>query len=117
MARWRDDLIAGAVLLGIVLTGALLWHTPTFRSFFSWPNGTVWPNFVQAALWVLGAGFIGWFLRGRIRSGLVSWVDERLLKHHGKLAARVEYNHRKLQGELSEMRAALRSLHQKLDGN
>jgi len=120
MARRRDDLIALCAVLAATALTLVSWHSATFRSFFAWPSGSVWPNFVQAALWVLGAGFTGWYLRDHVGRRLVGWLN----RHHEIHAVRRLDSHTdnlkgeliKINQQLSELRGAVRSLHTRLDG-
>lgn len=124
MARQRDNLIAAVVLSAAVGVVVLLRHSGTFNGFFSWPSGSVWPNFVQAALWVGGAGFCGWYLRAHVGRGLVGWLNhhhdphaaKRLNDHHERLTEYLDEELSKLNLQLSEIRSAIRSLHRRLDG-
>jgi hypothetical protein len=121
MARRRDDLAAAALLLAAITGTALLWRNHAFRSFFSWPYGSVWPNFVQAALWVFGAGFAGWYLRDHVGRGLVGWLGRHheplLAKHHDQIKDGLKPELRSIDLQLAEIRSAVRSLHTRLDGN
>jgi type VI protein secretion system component VasK len=124
MARQRDNLIAACVLGAVVGAVVLLRHSGTFDSFFGWPSGSVWPNFVQAAIWVGGAGFCGWYLREHVGRGLAGWFNrhheaharKRLDDHHERLTGHLDEELGRLNLQLAEIRSAVRSLHKRLDG-
>jgi len=124
MARRRDDFIVLCVLVAAAALTVALWRTTMFRSFFAWPSGSVWPNFVQAALWVGGAGFAGWYIRDHMGRGLVGWVNRhheehaarRLEEHHDRIVENLKGELMLVNRQLAEIRGAVRSLHTRLDG-
>ncbi len=124
MARHRDDLVALCLLVVAAALTVAFWHNMTFRSFFAWPSGSVWPNFVQAALWVRGAGFAGWYLRDHVGRSLVGWVNRhheeyaarRLGEHHDRIVENLKGELLLVNRQLAEIRGAVRSLHTRLDG-
>lgn len=115
-----------AVCVAGAATGMVVWswRSPTFRLFFAWPTGGVWPNFVQAALWVAGAAFLGWFWRDHLGRGLVGWLGrhhaarsgKQLAEHHDRIVSNLKGEQIRVNQQLSELRGMVRSLHQRLDG-
>ena len=95
----RRILIALAVLAAVAAGCAWGSRFPTFRLFFSWPQGGTWSNAIEQAEGAAVIALIGFLGRDHIGRKLAAWWD----LHHGEHAVK---RHRQALREHEESKRA-----------
>lgn len=80
----RRAVIVLTVLAAAVALSVWASRFPTFRLFFSWPQGGTWSNAIEQAEGAAVITLIGWAARDQIGRKLAAWWDV----HHGPHAVK-----------------------------
>jgi len=75
MRRRLELLLPAVLVVAVVILMVYLDHTSaTYRSFFSWPNGSTWSNLIEQVEGIVIGVFLTWYLRDHIGKSVAAWM-------------------------------------------